>query len=48
MSYEWELFQLGMRREEWANGVDGLVMDWSDACGLTLFVFFKKPSDEEP
>lgn len=47
MAYEWELFSVGMRREEWRGLPDGLIMDWADACGLTLFVFFNKPSVEE-
>lgn len=44
---EWELFHVGLHRGEWIGLQDGLVIDWSDACGLTLFVFWNKPQKEE-
>lgn len=47
MNYKWEMFTVGMKRAEWIALPQGLVMEWSDACGLTLFVFFNKPYEKE-
>lgn len=47
MDYKWELFSVGMKRAEWTGLPQGLVMEWADACGLTLFVFFDKPYETE-
>lgn len=47
MSYEWELFEVGMKRGEWLGLPEGMVMDWSDDCGLILFVFYNQPSAKE-
>lgn len=47
MNQNWELIQVGMQRPEWAGMADGLLMDWTDECGLTLFAFFKQPNAEE-
>ena len=44
---EWEFFHVGLRRAEWVGLHDGMVIDWSDDCGLTLFVFWNKPQEEE-
>lgn len=47
MDYKWEVFAVGMKRPEWIGMPQGLIMEWSDACGLTLFVFFNKPYGKE-
>ncbi len=43
----WELFRVGLRRAEWVGLHDGMVIDWSDQCGLSLFMFWNKPREEE-
>jgi len=44
---KWELFKIGMRRNEWAGMPEGMAIDWTDECGLTLFVYLNSPSVEE-
>ena len=44
---KWELFHKGMKREEWKGIPDGLILEWSNESGLTLFVYYSKPSEEE-
>lgn len=44
---KWELLSVGMRRAEWLGLPDGLVMDWTDECGLSLRVFYNNPSADE-
>lgn len=47
MNNKWELLSVGMRRAEWLGLPDGMVMDWSDECGLSLRVFYNNPSADE-
>lgn len=44
---KWQLFEVGMRRDDWRGMPDGLIMEWSDESGLTLFVFYNSPDKEE-
>lgn len=44
---KWEVFEVGMRRAEWLGLPDGMVMDWTDECGLSLMVYWKNPSADE-
>lgn len=44
---KWEFLQVGMRRAEWLGLPDGMVMDWTDECGLSLVVYWNNPSDGE-
>ena len=47
MNNKWELLSVGLQRAEWLGLPDGLVMDWSDECGLSLRVFYNNPSVDE-
>lgn len=47
MNRKWEMFEVGLKRGEWLDVPQGMVMDWSDEYGLTLFVYHDKPSREE-
>lgn len=44
---KWELFKVGMRRAEWQGLPEGMIMDWTDESGLTLFVYYNRPTKEE-
>lgn len=47
MNRKWELFKRGMIRSEWKGLPDGMIIDWTDENGLTLFVFYRNPKPEE-
>lgn len=47
MNYKWELFKVGMQRAEWVSHPQGMVTEWNDISGLTLFVFYESPSNKE-
>lgn len=44
---KWELLSVGMRRAEWLGLPDGMVMDWTDECGLSLVVYWNNPLEAE-
>lgn len=47
MTQEWKLFHVGLRRAEWLGLPDGLVIDWTDDFGLTLFAYYKDLTAKE-
>ena len=47
MNKKWELFHKGMKRAEWVGMDDGLILEWSNESGLTLFAFFEDPLPSE-
>lgn len=47
MEKKWALFHKGMIREEWKGKNDGLIMEWTNESGLTLFAFYNRPSRAE-
>lgn len=44
---KWEFFEKDMIRQEWKGRADGFVIDWTDENGLSLFVFYKRPTSNE-
>lgn len=47
VNQKWELFHIGMVRGEWIGIDDGMIVEWSNESGLTLFVFYNRPSEIE-
>ena len=44
---EFQHLQVGQVRSEWRGLADGYIMDYNNVSGLTLFLFFKKPTPQE-
>jgi len=42
-----DVLHVGQARKEWAGETDGYIMEYSNVSGLILYVFFKRPQEEE-
>lgn len=40
-------YQVGQRIPEWANRIDGCIMEYDDMSGLTLYYFLNSPNETE-
>lgn len=44
---EFEHLHIGQTRSEWRGLADGYIMDYNNVSGVTLFLFFNRPTPQE-